>query len=244
MRGIVNRFCFKGLQLLGGAKHWLLPRRCRLCDVVHLGRRNICPNCVGQFPKLPLCCAVCAEPLSAAGVDCMACLQEPPAFLAAHVAWRWGSPVSGLIKRFKFNGNRSIGSDVAAAFADQMAVRIEELSPRPDCLLPMPLHTGRLRSRGFNQSYILASALSKACRLPLSNAVVRVRATPAQSGLSRSQRQKNLRGAFAVRGDVMGMNVLVVDDVMTTGSSAQELATTLMDAGAKSVQIVVVCKVI
>ncbi|MDD9893024.1 MAG: hypothetical protein OXT49_05885 [Gammaproteobacteria bacterium] len=107
----------------------------------------------------------------------------------------------------------------------------------------MPLYKKRLQERGFNQAAILASALTTETDIPISHAASRIRDTAAQSGLNRHQRMKNLTGAFAVNGTVKGLNVGIVDDVMTTGSSAQMLSLALLDAGANSVQVIVACKV-
>lgn len=225
-----------------------LPRRCRLCEVVFKGDCNICPRCVEQFADLPPLCGRCAETLPAADVDCVACLDQAPDFDQVLVAWVWAAPLNGLIRRFKFDGNRAIGWDLSQLLAKKLLPKIDKFAHRPDSLLPMPLHKSRLIERGFNQSYLLASALSKAWGLPLLSGVERMRATPPQSGLSRRQRQKNLRGAFAVqqasKGGIKGKHIVLVDDVMTTGSSAQELSRTLLREGAASVAVVVVCKVL
>lgn len=111
-------------------------------------------------------------------------------------------------------------------------------------LLPMPLHKTRLAERGFNQSAILADALSRELDVEVVEAVRRIRATPAQASLKRKERLSNLKGAFAAEANVVGLSIAIVDDVMTTGSSVQVLSQTLLDAGAASVQVLVLAKVL
>lgn len=244
MHGIVNRFRYKGLQLLRVLDSWRLLRRCRLCAVVYVGDCNICENCEQQFPKLPALCGVCGELLKPGAEICGPCELEPPSFISTRALWAWAPPVSQLIKRFKFNGDRSIGLDLSRVLLKRLNVEGVGFAVSPDCLVAMPLHRVRLKERGYNQSLILAKAVGRVLELPVLDAVKRVRQTPAQSGLSRQQRQRNLRNAFEVTADVSGSNVLIVDDVMTTGSSAEELSATLLQAGARSVQVLVLCKVL
>ena len=244
MPNIVNRFCLKGLRLLNRRDAWSLLRRCRLCNVTFVADCNICERCVAELPPLPSLCSVCGEALKPGAIICGACEHEPPSFLATHAIWAWAPPVSELIKQFKFSGDRSAGLDLARAMVKRLKAEAINFEGMPDGVLAMPLHAARLKERGYNQSAILAAAISREMKLPLLAGVTRVRATPAQSGLSRSQRQRNLKNAFQVTADVAGRHLLIVDDVMTTGSSAEELAATLLQAGAGSVQVLVLCKVL
>lgn len=159
-------------------------------------------------------------------------------------AWLWAPPLDRLIKQFKFDGDRALGLDLAQHFAHKLAPKVSSAEVLPEILVPMPLHVKRLKERGFNQSFLLAEALSRAAGIPVASVAERVRNTPAQSGLKRAQRLRNLRAAFEIKSDVAGKVVGVVDDVMTTGSSAQVLAQTLLDAGAASVRIYVAAKVV
>jgi len=250
---IVNRFHFVGLQFARlisrrrglGVGLDFLPRRCYLCEAVFRGETNVCPRCVAQFMPLPLVCERCAEPLPGGeSLKCFACQQHGPDFERVVVGWVWAKPLSDLIKRFKFNGDLLLGRNLATLWSRQIRQELAALTPTPDCIIPVPLHRKRLRQRGFNQAYILAQALSEHTGWPILLAARRVLATPAQSGLTRRERQQNLRAAFAVESSVSGRHALIVDDVMTTGSTAQALAHQLLAAGAKSVQVAVVAKVL
>ncbi len=155
--------------------------------------------------------------------------------------WQWGWPLDQAIKRFKFGQDLALGKDLAAIFSKQLKQRLP--SPPADAFVAMPMHKTRLRERGFNQAAVLASALAQAYQRPLLSTAKRIRETPAQSGLNRQQRLKNLKGAFAIESRLDGQHIAIVDDVMTTGSSAQVLSEALLDAGAASVEVYVLCKV-
>ena len=120
----------------------------------------------------------------------------------------------------------------------------DEGLPPLDVVVPMPLHWRRRWKRGFNQSEILARAVAKKRRLPLIDAVLRVRATAVQAGLSNSNRRKNVAGAFRVprNSKIAGKNVLLIDDVMTTGSTAAACAAALKHAGARSVTLLTLAR--
>lgn len=243
MLGIVNRKRTQGLRLFRRIAE-VLPRRCRVCEAVQRGKVNICPQCVECFGQLPPICSVCAEPLSAEGASCLGCAEQLPAFKSATALWEWRSPLDNLIKQFKFQGDRALGLDLAELFAQGVAPRLRQSGELPDMLLPMPLHKTRLAERGFNQSAILADALSRELDVEVVEAVRRIRATPAQASLKRKERLSNLKGAFAAEANVVGLSIAIVDDVMTTGSSVQVLSQTLLDAGAASVQVLVLAKVL
>lgn len=240
-KSIVNLNALASLQSLLN----LLPRRCRVCEGVSRSRCNLCDDCVAAFPAPTQLCPQCAEAMPAAANICTACETQAPAFARTEVAWQWAWPQSQLLKRFKFDQQRAVGKDLATVFARKMAPRIQALDTDMNYVMAMPLHRQRLRQRGYNQAAILAAPLAKACGLEIHCPVERIINTPAQSGLTRSQRLKNLRGAFSVTKPalVKGANILLVDDVMTTGSSAQSVAEVLINAGAKSVTVCVLCKV-
>jgi ComF family protein len=129
---------------------------------------------------------------------------------------------------------------LAKQMGDRLAQRV---SVRPDCLVAMPLHPKRLRERGFNQSLQLARHIAQRLDLPLlATACQRVRNTPSQSTLPWKERGKNMRKAFSCSAEVAGKHVAVVDDVMTTGATLNELALALLNAGASEVSVWVVAR--
>ncbi len=197
-----------------------------------------CKACHADLPRLPGgLCPVCALP-TLNSETCGKCLKKPPAFERTLAAFSYNFPVSPLIKALKFHEKLIL----ANFLADELA---QKVSAHPDCLIAMPLHPQRLRTRGFNQSQLLAARLAKELGIPLlSAACQRVRDTPPQSSLPWKERDKNIRGAFQVllADAVRGKHIAIVDDVMTSGASIGELARALKKAGAREVSAWVVAR--
>lgn len=197
-----------------------------------------CAACRNDLPRLPQTrCPVCALPSSAADI-CGKCLKKAPAFARTVAAFRYSFPVSQLIKALKFREQLILVNFLADELAQQVEVR-------PDCLIAVPLHPQRLRWRGFNQSQLLAARIAKRLDIPLlKQSCRRVRDTPPQSSLPWKARDKNMRGAFEVTqaAHIGGKHVAIVDDVMTSGASLNELARALKKAGAREVSALVVAR--
>ncbi|WP_157461896.1 ComF family protein [Chitinimonas koreensis] len=205
----------------------LLPQACLLC-AADAAADGWCAGCRAELPWLTTSrCPVCALP-TPQGERCGACLRSPPAYAATVAAWAYRWPLDRLIPAFKY------GHDLALAhpLADGLA-RAAATAERPELLVAMPLHPARLRERGFNQSQLLAQRLATALGLPLDrHAVRRIKDTPPQASLPWDERRRSIRGAFAVADGLAGRHVALVDDVMTTGASLDELARSLLAAGA------------
>lgn len=178
---------------------------------------------------------MCALP-TPGGAVCGHCLRKPPRFARTVAAYAYGFPVDKLIQAYKFGASLQLARSLAERLVPHIAVR-------PDCIVAMPLHPLRLRERGFNQSLLLARELGARLALPvLEQACHRTRNTAPQSGLAWRERGRNMRQAFACTGAVAGKHVAVVDDVMTTGASLNELAGALKQAGAAEVSTWVVAR--
>jgi len=141
-------------------------------------------------------------------------------------------PVDAMLRRFKYAGFLSVADLMGALMATRLAG-----DAAPDLLIPMPLHPARLKERGFNQAVEFGRVLAKNLNIPMNpQACQRIRPTTPQAGLSLDERQKNLRGAFTCSLDLNGKHVVLIDDVMTTGASLNELARTVRQAGARSIE--------
>jgi len=214
----------------------LFPSRCILCSQtvessVENNAVEICRHCYNKQPFNAACCVQCALPLaedSANNTLCGRCIRKRPDYDYAHSIFRYEEDIIGLVHQLKFSEKityaSSIGELLLSAY-DSADVLKKEV---PDCLLPVPLHPERLRQRGFNQSIEIARILSKKRSLPVElSSIVRRRSTPSQTGLSAKQRQTNIRGAFEFVSKMPYKHVLIIDDVVTTGSTVNELASLL-----------------
>lgn len=200
--------------------------------------RHLCTGCEADLPwhREPAC-PQCATP-TPAGQVCGACLKHPPAYDRTVAALAYAFPLDRLIPRLKYQGRLAIvpllGDCLALAVAGQ---------PRPDRLVPMPLYAARIRERGFNHATEIARETARRLGLPLdTQSCRRIRDTPPQAGLKYDARRRNVRGAFNCTGDVSGLHIALVDDVMTTGTSLDELAAALKRAGAREVSCWVVAR--
>ena len=163
--------------------------------------------------------------------SCGRCQRKRPSCDDVHALLLYQEPVNFLVQQFKFNRKLEYGRLFSAIMAEKMA----SLDQRPDLLIPVPLHSSRLRSRGYNQAWELARHLSKITGIPSSHKICqRIKKTPLQTGLKASERRRNLKQAFAIKQDINGLHICIVDDVMTTGSTLEAIASVLKSAGAGS----------
>ena len=213
-----------------------LPQDCLLCGQWS-GQGSddgqLCRPCLEELPALRGGCPVCAMPGPAStrpgGAVCGACLAHPPQFDATIAAWSYGYPADRLVQALKFRGRLAVAPLLARALAERVSLA--------DLVVAMPLHPARVRDRGFNQAVEIARHLAKIKGVPLAlDCVRRIRHTLPQTGLPPSLRSRNVRGAFACEPRLAGLRIAVVDDVMTTGATLDELARVLKRAGAAHVQ--------
>jgi ComF family protein len=212
-------------------ERWLCPPCCILCGGEgHV--RDLCRGCEQALPYNEPACPRCASP-TPSGELCGACLARPPRWDGAFGLLRYAYPADGLIKALKYGHRLAIGRVLGGLMAERLSGRAS-----PDLLVPVPLHPSRECERGFNQATELARPVAATLGVTMdADLVRRVLATPSQSGLDRRARRHNLRRAFAVRRTLAGEHVAIVDDVVTTGATAAELAATLRRAGARRIEI-------
>mgnify|MGYP001814255783 FL=1 len=233
----------------------LFPARCIICQgaVGHgSGRRSsdICAGCLDGMPRNEHCCPRCAVPLASEysngdnpnGVLCGRCIRQPPAFDYSYSLFRYEGNIVSLIHQLKFSQKIGHARSLGTLLAETSAEYIKK-NGVPDGLLPVPLHRRRLRQRGFNQSSELARSLASrwSCAVMLDE-VERRRKTESQTGLNAKQRKKNIRGAFTLASEVTFDHVLIIDDVVTTGSTVNELARLLKKTGVKRVGVLSVAR--
>lgn len=215
----------------------LLPQNCQLCGAPS-GRSLLCEPCAAALPRHAApCCPICAD-ATPTGEICGACLRRPPAFSATTAAFDYDFPLDGLLHAFKYAGNLALAETLALPLIVALS-----REPRPDALLPMPLHPSRLKERGFNQALELAKPIAARLNIPLlPKACARTRDTLSQAALPWKERGKNIRQAFICLDRLDGMKIALLDDVMTTGATLHELAKAARTQGAADVVAWVVAR--
>ena len=215
----------------------LLPPRCVVCDSQDEPRRiAVCAACENDFfaATVQRCerCAIRMPPPHQASSLCGRCLADTPYFDATTALADYASPVDGMVMAMKFTARL----DLASFFGRLLAQRVPA-GELPDAIvISVPLAYERMRQRGFNQSHQIARAFAAASsRRLVPDQLLRVRHTPPQLSLALKERRRNVRDAFAVQGIVKDESIFVVDDVMTTGSTLNEIARILKRAGAARV---------
>ncbi|MEW6169801.1 MAG: ComF family protein [Pseudomonadota bacterium] len=210
----------------------VLPRRCRSCaDVLDAGM--VCAPCAAALPWNADACARCALPLPAPGT-CPRCLARAPRFDAAWTAFRLEPPIQQFVHRLKYHADFALAALLGELMATRLGARAQ---PLPQLLVPVPLHPRRLMRRGYNQALELARTVGTRCGIPVAmRATRRVRATEDQIGQSAAARRRNMRRAFVAAQDLSGLHIALVDDVMTTGATLDELARVCRAAGAARIE--------
>lgn len=232
--------------LLEPALSLLYPSHCAHCGLRISEDLDFCEGCASSIERIrePRC-EICSEPFDglAGRLECPNCRGAAFHFEAAVCAVRSRTTIRDLVLRLKYGREiwlgRVLGKLVCEGLDDP---RLRDFEP--DALVPVPLHPRRMREREFNQSAVLAGELSRRCGAPVREWLVRTRHTGTQTRLTRAARRQNLRNAFAVRKDarVSDMNLLLVDDVLTTGATLDACAAVLLENGAASVRAITLAR--
>jgi len=215
---------------------WLFPPTCLLCGDAGTEGRDLCGPCARALPYNHPACPRCARPLAfETGLPCGECQQHPPAFDSAFALFRYEEPVRHLILTLKFHARHPC----ARLLGDLLADALEGREDLPELILPVPLHSRRYRERGHNQSLEIARTLSRRLQIPLDlRSCVRAKATQAQSGLNDpKERRRNVKNAFALARPLQAGHVAILDDVVTSGATANELAKVLRKAGVGRIEV-------
>lgn len=203
---------------------YLAPKSCAFCVTALVqDERSICGGCRDDLPW--------NEPQVS---------PAPEPFDSIIAPLRYDFPIDAAVKALKFNRKLFYLS----AFSEILSTVIRRLPDSVDSVLPVPLHWRRKATRGFNQAVELARPVARQLNVPLLHGVYRQRATPYQSGLHAAERLKNLRHAFATRGAVSARHALIVDDVMTTGTTVHQLRKLLQANGVEKVSVLVLARAV
>jgi len=227
----------------------LFRRACLMCKSTNTRNCLICADCKHSLPTIKHACTACSLPLptnklpapKAQQYLCGACLKNPIFERGISLA-EYKYPISTLIIDIKHNANFIAGRALGELLAEKVICNYQDPtmphSLLPDYMVPVPLHHWRLRQRGFNQSLELAKTLKRNTRIPiLTKGIKRIQHTSPQQSLKAAERIKNLTGAFKVSTDLSGKHIAIVDDVVTTGTTARILAKELKQAGATRIDL-------
>lgn len=222
---------------------FVYPPTCVLCEARGHNDLDLCADCADELPCLRYTCARCALPVESPCVSlCGACQKKPPAFDAATALYHYQPPVDYLIHQLKFHGRLAHARLLGHLLAEHL---VDRSNARPECIVPVPLHPRRTRGRGFNQALELAHHIGRRLRVPVDHKCARrLRHTDPQMELPAKARRKNIRGAFAVAAGFDARHVAILDDVVTTGATVDELARTLRRAGAKRIEVWSIARVV
>lgn len=216
--------------------HGLFPATCYLClDPGQPPALDLCAGCEADLPANETTCPVCAAAVPAGFGRCRRCRRRQRAFDAAFAPFRYEFPIVELIHRMKYGGvlpiTRILGCLLGRRLCEHGAASV-------DAIVPVPLHAARERRRGYNQAREIAIFAAREIGLPVLDRLARrIRATAEQATLPAIARRRNLRGAFEAAGHSMPARVAIVDDVLTTGATAEEFARTLRRAGCRWIEV-------
>ncbi len=218
-------------------QNYCFPPTCLFCGAAGKNSQDICPACKTALPLNPSRCRRCGSPfdfIPDRPAVCGNCLRQPPAFDATHAPFLYRGALRYSIHALKYQKQLKYARLLGFLLAESLT----GTAPLPDAILPVPLHRKRYQERGFNQSLEIAKTLARCLNLNLDvHSCKRTRDTGHQTRLNPKQRHKNLRNAFAVSKPVNPAHIAIIDDVMTTGATVNELTITLKKAGAQRVDI-------
>ncbi len=220
--------------------HLVPPPVCMVCSATGEGGLDLCRRCRAELPWLSHACAQCASPIHSAGFRlCGSCLQKPPAFTRTIAAFEYAAPIRSLLQNLKFHNRLSHARVLGLLLGEIVAGSGHDA----DVIVPVPLHKDRLKERGYNQALEIAHWAGKVAERPMDQTLCRRElAGVAQMTLTADERRRNLKKAFVASSEVSGKRVAIVDDVMTTGATANEMARELLRKGAQDVQVWVVAR--
>lgn len=223
-------------------KQILLPSVCMLCDAYTDSAIDLCDSCKENLPQLKQVCLQCGLPLAINRIElqikCGRCLRYAPAYDQTVALWHYQAPISQFITQLKFNQQLKYARLLGQLMAVELQYRQQQGYCLPECIIPVPLHPSRLRQRGFNQALEIAKPIAQQLKLPVDvKSCQRNQATVPQTTLPAKQRRKNLRHAFAAVNTSGYRHVSIVDDVVTTGCTVNELSKQLRLQGVERIDI-------
>lgn len=231
--------------MLKAIEQWLFPYRCCLCDQLSDCDQDLCTTCYATLPWIEdrcFRCGLCLEN-GLEAIYCVRCQTHPPAFDRLCTLFSYEPPVIQLITGLKFAAKFAYGQLLGKWLNQHITQVWYKNSPLPEAIVPIPLHVSRLRKRGFNQALELLGTVKKEQNIPIiTHACEKIRNTPPQAQMSKQNRKRNLNNAFRLKGTFPFKHAVIMDDVVTTGSTVNALSTVLKEAGVVTVDIWCICR--
>lgn len=215
--------------------HWLLPTFCTLCHSTTI-YKAVCDACYQELPWQDGACDRCGLPLLEAQI-CGQCLKTPPFYENTICLFHYQTPIDKFILSLKFAEKLSYAKLLGELMAEKLADYYQNHN-KPDVIIPVPLHPQRLKERGYNQALEIARPVAKKLKILLEPTYCkRVVATLPQSSTHAKERKRNIKNAFKVNGTLQAKHVAIIDDVITTGSTVNELSKVLKKADVKNIDV-------
>ncbi len=229
-------------KVISAAEDLLWPRRCPYCHEAAPFGKEICPECAGRLPVIRGArCGKCGKPVESFETLCDDCRKTEHVYTEGIGIFRYDEAMRESMAQLKFKGRREYGRTLGHLAGRAAALRIAKW--KPDALVPVPMHPGKMKTRGYNQASEIAGGVSDVTGIKVrEDLLLRVRETKAMKELSPAERRDNLRNAFrAGSGSASGMRILLVDDIYTTGATVDAASGVLLHAGAEQIFFLAVC---
>jgi ComF family protein len=214
---------------------------CVLCDAKVTGAISLCQPCLQDLPRIKSCCYQCGLPLknNLEASLCGQCQQSSPPIDYLISSLQYAYPVGYLVSQLKFQRDLTHAKIFSQLLLETLQAHyMRQPSQLPEIIIPVPLHKKRIRQRGFNQALEIAQPIAAKLNIPISaNTIKRIKYTKAQSLLNAVERRKNLRNSFALSKPVKAKHIVLLDDVVTTGTTVYELAALLKKSGVQEVGV-------
>lgn len=210
------------------------------CELNENKRYSICDDCLEKLPFIENhCCLVCGCPLPNPVTVCIKCKEDRKAFEYNRSVFAYDSPLPILIQGLKYNGKKYLAKPLSKLMLDKFM----EIEDKIDYIIPIPLNPKRLKERGYNQAELLCESFEEIGLPVLKDNLIRIKNNPQQATLSKEERKKNLENCFDCldKKKIKNKNILLVDDIYTTGSTLNEATLTLIKAGANKVYCLTLC---
>lgn len=215
--------------------NWLFPKKCLVCELAPQKNHPCCESCYNELPFQSHACQQCGQRFSAGSDYCGRCINNPPVFDSCFCPFQYKGVIKTHIQNFKYYEKPELSTILAELLEFELQENTIEL---PELIIPVPLHASRLRYRGYNQSLLLAKKLSKKLDIPIAQDFIKKQKnTTAQAGLTLKKRQKNLKGSFGVKKNYQAKSIAIIDDVVTSGATVNEISKILKKNGVDYIQV-------